>query len=244
MNNLKNDFKNIGISVIITAAGSGTRMGSNKPKQFIELQGVPIIERTLKKFYNIDLINEIIIIVREDDLDFYDDLVCNYSSKLKIVIGGKTREESTYNGLLETNESNEIIICHDGVRPFVSEEIILNSIKSMRDYNAVVVAVPAKDTIKSVREDNTIAYTPKRKFLYNAQTPQVFKRNLIMDAYKKAFQDDIQVTDDSSLMEVIGEKVKIIEGSYSNIKITTKEDLIFGEIIAQREALDENRDRI
>ncbi len=230
--------------MILTAAGSGTRMGHNKPKQFIEINGVSIIERTLKKFYDINLINEIIIIIRKDDLDYYNNLKNKYSSKVKIVIGGKTREESTYNGLLETSENNSIILCHDGVRPFVTKEIILNSIKAMKEYNAVVVAVPAKDTIKSIREDKTIAYTPKRKYLYNAQTPQVFKRDLLVSAYKKCFQEDIQVTDDSSLMEVIGEKVKIIDGSYSNIKITTKEDLLFAEIIAKTEEQNENRNRV
>lgn len=223
------------ISVIITAAGSGTRMNSNISKQFIKIKGIPIIERTLKKFYNLNIIDEIILIIKEEEAEYYNKLKEKYHKKIKIVFGGNTREESTYNGLLATDEKSEIIICHDGVRPFVTEKIILDSVESMEYYNAVIVGVPVKDTVKSIKEDNTIAFTPARKYLYNAQTPQVFKRDLILNAYKKGFSENIQVTDDSSLMEVIGEQVKIIPGSYSNIKITTKEDLIFGEIIAEME---------
>lgn len=232
------------ISAIITAAGSGSRMNSIIPKQFIEIKGISIIERTLRKFYRLDIIDEIIVIIKKDEIEYYNRLKEKYSDKIKMVIGGSSREESTYNGLLATDENTDIIICHDGVRPFVTEEIILNSIESMEYYNAVIVGVPVKDTIKSIKNDNTIAFTPVRKYLYNAQTPQVFKRNIILDAYERGFSENIQVTDDSSLMEIIGEKVKIIPGSYTNIKITTKEDLLFGEIIAKMEDEFENRNRI
>lgn len=244
MDKMNEDIKKIKISAIITAAGSGSRMASKIPKQFLKINGVSIIERTIRKFFSIDIIDEIIVIVRKEELDFYDKLTKKYNKKIKIAIGGNTREKSTYNGLLKTDANSDIIICHDGVRPFVTKEIILEAVKNMKDYNAVIVGVPVKDTIKSIREDKTIAFTPARKYLYQAQTPQVFKRDVILDAYKKCFTEDIQVTDDSSLMEIIGEKVKIIDGSYSNIKITTKEDLVFGEIIAKSEDELENRNRI
>ncbi len=244
MENTGDILKKIKISAIITAAGSGTRMKSKVPKQFLKINGVPIIERTLKKFYNIDIIDEIIVIVKEDEVEYYNKLKDKYHKKIKIVIGGETRERSTYNGLINADPTSDIILCHDGVRPFVKEDIIISSLQAMKDYNAVIVGVPVKDTIKSIRDDKTIAFTPIRKYLYKAQTPQVFKKDILLDAYNKCFSEDIQVTDDSSLMEIIGEKVKIIDGDYSNIKITTKEDLLFGEIIAKMEDEFENRNRI
>ena len=241
---MENENTKTKISAIITAAGSGNRMESKIPKQFLEINGISIIERTLNKFEDINIIDEIIIIVKEEDLEFYKNLKDKYSKVIKIVVGGATREKSTYNGLLAIDNETDVVICHDGVRPFITREIIIKALNFIGAYNAVIVGVPVKDTIKNIDKDGNVAYTPIRKDLYHAQTPQIFKKDILLKAYKKSFDEKIQVTDDSSLMEIIGEKVKIIEGSYKNIKITTKEDLILGEIYAKMEDEIENRNRL
>ena len=134
----------------------------------------------------------------------------------------------------KVNKNCDLIISHDAARPFIRREKILEAIESIGDYDGLVVSVAAKDTIKYVDDDMTVVNTPNRSHLYMAQTPQVFKYKAIKDAYKLVFDEQINVTDDSSLLEIVGKKVKIIKGDYSNIKITTKEDLLFGELIARK----------
>lgn len=228
---------NKGISVIITAAGSGTRMGTELPKQFLKLNNREIIHRTVGKFFDLPFVSEIIIVVSETEIERCSEILKDYSSKLKFAKGGDTREESTFNGLSQVSKDSEIVITHDGVRPFVKKDTIISALKEVKENEAVVVCVPMKDTIKNAKA-GYIAYTPKREELYNAQTPQIFYKKALVKGYEKAFKENIKVTDDSSLMEVIGQKVKIYIGEYDNIKITTKEDLIIGEILAKME--DEN----
>ncbi|WP_237037366.1 2-C-methyl-D-erythritol 4-phosphate cytidylyltransferase [Mediannikoviicoccus vaginalis] len=228
---------NKGISVIITAAGSGTRMGTELPKQFLKLNNREIIHRTVGKFFHLSFVREIIIVVSEGEIERCSEILKEYSSKLKFAKGGDTREESTFNGLSQVSKTSEIVITHDGVRPFVKTDTIIGALKEVKENEAVVVCVPMKDTIKNAKA-GYIAYTPNREELYNAQTPQIFYKDSLVKGYEKAFKENIKVTDDSSLMEVIGQKVKIYIGEYDNIKITTKEDLIIGEILAKME--DEN----
>ncbi len=230
------DRKNLDkhISVIITAAGSGMRMGSLVPKQFLKLNNKEIIYRTVSKFFHLDYIKEIVIVVAQEEIDRCKKILEDFKIKLKFAKGGKTREESTYNGLMMVSDNTDIVLTHDGVRPFVTEKVIKGAIEELSQDNAIVVCVPAKDTIKNAK-DGYIAYTPNRSELYNAQTPQVFNKRLLVEGYEKALREKIKVTDDSSLMEVIGQPVKIYIGEYDNIKITTKEDLIIGEILAKLE---------
>ncbi|MDY6065806.1 MAG: 2-C-methyl-D-erythritol 4-phosphate cytidylyltransferase [Finegoldia sp.] len=220
------------ISAIIAAAGSSHRMGTKIAKQFLKIKEKMIIEYTLDTFNSIDDIDEIVLVIRERDRDIVNELIERNSYKnIKLVVGGDTRERSTYNGLKAVCDKTDIVICHDGARPFIKKEKILESINALGDYDGVVVAVKAKDTIKYVNSDMKIVNTPNRSNLYMAQTPQVFKYEAIKEAYKMVFDEKISVTDDSSLMEILGKDIRVIEGNYNNIKITTMEDLYLGEII-------------
>jgi len=219
------------VSAVIAAGGKGRRMNSSISKQFLNIKGRPILYYTLKKFERIDKIKSIILVVGADDIDFTrEEIVKRYKfKKIKIVQGGKERQDSVYNGLRELSPQTDIVVIHDGVRPFVPVTIIEKSIAAAAKYKAVGVAVPVKDTIKVVDINNTIITTPDRKTLWAMQTPQSFTYDVIMRAYEKAMDDDFYGTDDTVLVERLGLPVKIIEGAYENIKITTPEDIIFAE---------------
>lgn len=221
-------------SVIICAAGVGKRMNSVIAKQYIELQGKSILAHTVDAFEKSDDINEIVIVTGSEDTDFVKkDIVEKYGCKKvkNVVAGGKERQNSVYNGLKAVSADTDIVIVHDGVRPFISNEDIKKIIEETKIYKACVSGVRVKDTIKICDNDGNITSTPDRAALWAAHTPQVFEFELLKKAYEKAFEDNILGTDDSMLVERLGVKVKMVEGSYNNIKITTPEDLYIGENI-------------
>lgn len=220
-------------SVVIVSAGKGSRMKANINKQFLKIRDKEVIAHTIDKFYNNKNIKEIIIVIREDEKEFFDEnIIKKYRYKnIKIAFGGKERQDSVYNGLKEVDENCEIVLIHDGARPFVSNEIIEKSIENAKKYNSAIVGVPVKDTIKIVNEDNDVVNTPNRSRLWSIQTPQVFDYSLIMKAHEKAKNDKYYGTDDSMLMEYLGYNVRVVEGEYNNIKITTPEDLKIAEEI-------------
>lgn len=220
-------------SVVIVSAGKGSRMKANINKQFLKIRDKEVIAHTIDKFYNNKNIKEIIIVIREDEREFFDEnIIKKYRYKnIKIAFGGKERQDSVYNGLKEVDENCEIVLIHDGARPFVSNEIIEKSIENAKKYNSAIVGVPVKDTIKIVNEDNDVVNTPNRSRLWSIQTPQVFDYSLIMKAHEKAKNDKYYGTDDSMLMEYLGYNVRVVEGEYNNIKITTPEDLKIAEEI-------------
>ncbi|MDR1774577.1 MAG: 2-C-methyl-D-erythritol 4-phosphate cytidylyltransferase, partial [Clostridioides sp.] len=221
-------------SAIIVAAGSGKRMNLDINKQFIKLQGKEIIAITISKFYNNPDISEIIVCIKEEEKDIFDSIFKKYNFKnIKIAFGGKERQDTINNGLNLLDKNSEIVLIHDGARPFVSEKIIKDTILSCMENKAVIVAVPVKDTIKIV-QNGEIQITPNRANIWAAQTPQVFQKEIITNAYKKAYNDNFYGTDDSSLVERIGYKVKIVSGNYDNIKITSPEDLSIAESILNR----------
>ena len=223
------------ISAIITAAGSSQRMNKKIPKQFLKINGKMILEMTLDVFQSIDEIKEFILVIREEDKKFVENFIKEKKYRdITIAIGGDSREKSTYNGLNKVSDKCDLVISHDGARPFITREKILEAINSIGDFDGLVVSVAAKDTIKYVDSDMKVVNTPNRAHLYMAQTPQVFKYSSIKDVYKLVFDEKIKVTDDSSLLEIVGKKVKIINGDYTNIKITTQEDLLFGQLIARK----------
>lgn len=233
------------ITAVLTAAGTSRRMGAGISKQFLKIGNKMIIQRTIDIFDNMEEVDDIILIVRKDDINIYEkEILPNVKKPIKLVIGGNTREESTYNGILALDEKTDIVVCHDGVRPFIKPNIIIKAIEEMENNNAAIVAVPSKDTIKYADKNGFVEYTPNRDRLYNVQTPQVFKKDILIKAYENVFDENIKVTDDSSLLEMMGEKVQIIIGDYSNIKITTKEDLLYGELILKQEEEIANRFRI
>ena len=220
-------------SVVIVSAGRGSRMKSDINKQFLKIGGKEVIAHTVERFYNNKNIGEIIIVVREDEKEFFQENIINkYGYKnIKIAFGGKERQDSVYNGLQEVDKNCSIVLIHDGARPFVTNEIIEKSIKCAQKYNCAIVGIPVKDTIKIVNENNDVCNTPNRNTLWSIQTPQVFEYSLIMKAHEKAKDDKYYGTDDSMLMEYLGYNVKVVEGSYDNIKITTPEDLKVAEEI-------------
>ena len=209
------------IAAIILAAGKGLRFGSKKQFEFIGKRKV--IELTVSKFLKISDIKNIVLVLPKEDIKNVGQTF-RFAKKIKIVPGGQTRQHSVFNGLSVLDSDTDIVLIHDGVRPFVSEKIIKNSIISAKKYGASVVAVPSKDTVKICKEGFVIS-TPERRNIFLAQTPQTFKYSLIMRAYKKAFERKYFSTDDSALVEKLGKKVKIVSGNYKNIKITTKSDL-------------------
>ena len=216
--------------VVIVAAGTGSRMNMGINKQFIKLEGKEIIAYTIEKFYNNSNIEDIVVVVKEDESEFFKkEILDKYNFKnVKIAYGGKERQDSVYNGLKLLDEKCDVVLIHDGARPFVSDKIIDKSIEEAKEHKAIVVGVPVKDTIKVIDNDKNIVDTPNRSVLWAVQTPQTFDYNILIDAYKDAFKNKFYGTDDAMLVERIGYKVKMLEGSYNNIKITTQEDLNIG----------------
>lgn len=219
--------------VVIVAAGTGSRMNMGINKQFIKLEGKEIIAYTIEKFYNNSNIEDIVVVVKEDESEFFKkEILDKYNFKnVKIAYGGKERQDSVYNGLKLLDEKCDVVLIHDGARPFVSDKIIDKSIEEAKEHKAIVVGVPVKDTIKVIDNDKNIVDTPNRSVLWAVQTPQTFDYNILIDAYKDAFKNKFYGTDDAMLVERIGYKVKMLEGSYNNIKITTQEDLNIGSKI-------------
>ena len=229
------------VSVIIAAAGKGTRMNSDINKQYINICGVPVLARSIGVFQECKLINEIIVVVNKDDIIFCKKNIIDtyeFTKVTQIVAGGDSRQKSVLNGLNAVNKDTEIVLIHDGARPFVKQEIIIDSITSAMNFGAACVAVPVKDTIKrSVGKDGQdfITETIPRETLWLVQTPQAFRYSLIREAHIKAYEEGFEGTDDSILVERLGVPVKIVMGRYDNIKITTWEDLIIGEAILSNE---------
>ncbi len=214
---------------IVAAAGVGKRMGLDYPKQFLEMDSKPIFIHTLEKIDGNPLVTDIVVVTGEEYIEKVEEYCKSYNiKKIKnIVAGGRERQDSIYNALLECRGSKYIAV-QDGVRPFIEERFIddsYNVLEGNRDLSGVVIGVPVKDTIKVVDKDGVIVDTPVRSTLVAAQTPQVFRGEDLIEAYEDAKRNKYLGTDDSSLLERRGKKVKIIDGSYSNIKITTKEDL-------------------
>ena len=216
------------ISAVITAAGNGLRMKSDRAKPYIELKGKKILEICLDTIVSLEEIDQIIVVIRKDDENYLKDIIKKYDKKISYVFGKQTRELSTYEGLKAVDKDSKLVLTHDGVRPFASKELFEKVIKNSKEYKAVISAVKSKDTVKIVDENLLVKNTPLRKEVYNVQTPQAFDKELILAYYKKYIQSDFTITDDSQLFEIFSEeKIKVVEGEYSNIKMTTPEDLIF-----------------
>ena len=224
------------VRAIIAAGGRGERVGGSLPKQFIEIKKKPLLAYTVENFDKCKLIDEIILVVPEEyvGLSSYQIVdVFNFRKIRKIISGGKERQDSVYKALLSLPGNTDIVTIHDGVRPFISPEKIIKSIEMCKKDKAVILALPINETVKRV-EDKFVITTLDREKLWVAQTPQTFEYKLILEAYKKAEKYSFIGTDDSSLVERLGIKVKILEGDHDNIKITTPEDLVLAERIIDR----------
>ena len=224
-------------TAVIVAAGKGRRMGTEISKQFLPLCGKEILAHSVEKFLKAEKIRDIVLVTGEDSLQDVRDMAQEYGWKkiTSVVAGGKERQDSVWNGLQAVSDDTDIVLIHDGVRPFVTEDILNHSIETAVEMGSCVAGVPAKDTIKVCNGENVAVATPDRSTLWQIQTPQTFRKDLIMQAYQKAKEDGFVGTDDASLAEYSGCPVKVIMGSYRNIKITTKEDLLIGEAFLKEE---------
>ncbi|MGG0848259.1 2-C-methyl-D-erythritol 4-phosphate cytidylyltransferase [Peribacillus simplex] len=220
--------------VVIPAAGQGKRMKAGKNKLFIELSGIPIIVYTLRVFEEDPDCRGIILSINPAEKDYFSQLIATYGLKKvkKLVLGGKERQQSVYNGLQHAGE--EIILVHDGARPFINPGQIRELTTAASLHGGAVIAVPVKDTIKKVT-DKKVLETVERSSLWAVQTPQAFRVSILKRAYEQAEAEAFLGTDDASLLERINEQVVIIEGNYDNIKITTQEDLYFAEAILHKQ---------
>lgn len=224
-------------SAVVVAAGKGIRMGHTVNKVYLPIAGKPVLYYSLKVFDEIDWIKEIVAVVSKEEMEYCQENVIKkyfFKKPVKLVEGGSERQYSVYNGIINTEEDCEIIAIHDGARPLVEKETVIKALKEAYLHKAAAVGVPVKDTIKVVDGKNFILNTPDRKYLWAIQTPQVFERNLIIKAHQKALEDGFLGTDDTVLVERLGYKVKVVEGDYRNIKITTPEDLIVAEAFLKK----------
>ena len=221
---------------LIVSAGKGHRFMEGKKKQFHFLAGKPILAHTLDQFEKSSLIHSILLVVGQEDMDYcLKEIVEKWQFRKisQIVPGGKQRQDSVKNGIDVLSKDTDIVVIHDGVRPFVTREMIEDSIRSTIQFQAVVLAIPVKETIKMVQPDGTILKTLDRESLWQIQTPQTFRVDVIKEAYHRATEDGFMSTDDASLVERIGVKVHVLPGTYTNIKITTPEDLVLANLFLQ-----------
>ncbi|HEY0408276.1 MAG TPA: 2-C-methyl-D-erythritol 4-phosphate cytidylyltransferase [Pyrinomonadaceae bacterium] len=223
---------------IIAAAGQGTRLGGKRAKQFLELNGVPVIIHTLRRFEQCADVDEIIVVLPAADVSGFLTLAGQYGLRklARVVAGGQTRAESVWRGLQSVRAATAgIIAVHDGVRPFVTQYEISRAIAAAQAHGAAILAAPAVDTIKEV-ENGEVLRTLSRSGLRRALTPQCFRYALLRAAYERARDLGADLTDDSSLVEQLGAAVAIVEGDARNIKITRPEDLAFAEILLKQES--------
>jgi 2-C-methyl-D-erythritol 4-phosphate cytidylyltransferase len=214
---------------IVLAGGAGKRMGSSTNKQFLLLDNKPIIVHTLQVFQDCRPIDGIYLVVNHKDLPIIQEEILeqyHFNKILKLVIGGRLRQDSVRNGLEAIDEACDIVTIHDAARPFVSPSFIEKSIFLMEMFDAIIPAIPARDTIKAISKEGFVMKTLERDALWQIQTPQTFKYDLIIKAYREGMAKKLCGYDDSTFIEYLGKKVKVMEGSPYNIKITTPEDLV------------------
>ena len=220
-------------TAIVLAAGKGTRMNSKIQKQFLEVEGKPVIYYSLKCFQESPLIRDIILVTGEESLSYCKEEIVKrfgFSKVKKVTAGGKERYDSVYAGLCACDNTDYVLI-HDGARPFVTEEILERTCLSVKETGACVVGMPAKDTIKISDRNKMVESTPAREKVWLVQTPQAFRYSLIKESYESIRCKDMSgITDDAMIVEQeSGVKVALVHGSYENLKITTPEDLIIAE---------------
>ncbi|MDU9695511.1 MULTISPECIES: 2-C-methyl-D-erythritol 4-phosphate cytidylyltransferase [Priestia] len=217
--------------IIVLAAGQGKRMKAGRNKQFLTIQNVPLIIHTLQKFEQDPWCSGIVLVVNKKEVAIFEELLTEYPIQKvqSLTVGGDERQHSVYNGLKNLKQAQMVLI-HDGARPFVQQNTIHELVEKAASDKAAVLAVPVKDTIKRV-EQGTVIETVERSSLWAIQTPQAFLFDVVMDAHEKAKTNEYLGTDDASLVEKAGQKVSIVEGNYDNIKLTTPEDLLYAEAI-------------
>ncbi|MBR4882027.1 MAG: 2-C-methyl-D-erythritol 4-phosphate cytidylyltransferase [Clostridia bacterium] len=244
---LKNLFRQIlpkrsakHVTAIIVAGGSGSRMGSDKTKQMMELEGMPVVVRTILAFEKAKRIKDIIIVAKAEEKDIYKEFTEKYSLKKirKVVIGGDTRQKSVLNGFKAISDRCDFVAIHDGARCLVTPEDIEKVLSEAEHHEAASAAAPAKDTVKITNADGFVESTPERSRVWMAQTPQIFYADLYRAAAFYALKQGFEATDDNSLVEYLGAKVKMVDCGYRNIKITTPEDIHIAQILLKEDKND------
>jgi 2-C-methyl-D-erythritol 4-phosphate cytidylyltransferase len=219
---------------LIVAGGKGTRIKSKLPKQFLELNGFPVLMHTINAFIRYDRSIQIILVLPEDDFSLWEELCKNHHFTTPLILrsGGETRFQSVKNGLAVITDDNALVAIHDGVRPLISEDIIAASFRLASVHGSAVTAVRLKDSIRMTDQDTTKAMDRSKFRLI--QTPQTFRVDIIKNAYQQ--KEDLSMTDDASVVEKSGHMISLFEGSYENIKITTSEDLIVADALLKAKA--------
>ncbi|MYC26548.1 MAG: 2-C-methyl-D-erythritol 4-phosphate cytidylyltransferase [Nitrospira sp. SB0662_bin_26] len=222
------------VAAVVPAGGYGTRMESETPKQFLQLGGVPLLIHALRVLESSRTISEIVLVVPRDAVTYCQkELLPQFAfSKISAVTaGGARRQDSVWNGLQTVDERTKIVVVHDAVRPFVTGAMVEEVVGGGKTHGAAIVAIPLHDTVKQVAPDGMIETTLDRQRLWSAQTPQAFDVELLREAHRSSQKAGVEATDDAFLVERIGRRVSIVNGSPDNIKITRPEDLVMGEAI-------------
>lgn len=224
------------VLAIIPAAGIGIRMGGDTPKQFLSLDGIPIFVHTLRKFAASDTIDEIILVVRPDDMERAGkDIEREHFSKpVRRVAGGAWRQETVARALAEAPETTEVVVVHDAVRPFIELEMIQRVVETARRDGAAILGIPSVDTVKQVERQMILGTIPRERIVL-AQTPQAFHFPILREAFARAAADGFYGTDESSLVERLGHNVRVLMGSDRNIKITKPSDLPLARLFIAQE---------
>jgi 2-C-methyl-D-erythritol 4-phosphate cytidylyltransferase len=223
------------VCAIIPAGGQGTRMGGTVPKQFQALRGKPILHYTLKTLQESDLIDSLVLVVPQNELEnACANWLENPSIVKQVVVGGEKRQDSVFNGYQALPADTDIVLVHDGVRPFLSKEMIRVTLEAAEKWGAAITAIPVSDTIKQVDGSGKVERTVEREGLWRVQTPQAFRYDLLGQAFRKAQADSFYGTDEAALIEYLGQEVRVVDGSEWNLKITRQEDLVLGESIVAK----------
>lgn len=225
------------VGAVVVGAGEGRRMSGRGRKQFVKIAGKPLFAYTLEVFEGFPAVDHIVMVVPRDSVDWVKEEIveaCGFKKVLGVVYGGETRQQSVLNGLKALKDRTKWVVVHDAVRPLVSETLVRRVLDAAQKTGAAISGVPARDTVKKV-ESGQIVGTLDRRLLWLAQTPQSFRYDIIMDAHKKALAEKLDATDDASLVERCGTKVVVAVGSYSNLKITSPEDLPLFEYFLRQE---------
>jgi 2-C-methyl-D-erythritol 4-phosphate cytidylyltransferase len=231
------------IVAILPAAGLGTRMGAETPKQFLELDGVPIVIWSLRRVASCDLVTEIIVATRADEVARLEERISSekFKQRVGVLRGGDSRQDSVARALEHVSSDTEIVLVHDAVRPFVTSEQIVRVIEEARRCKAAILGIPAMDTVKEVKRASLpedvalITATIPRERIVLAQTPQAFATGLLKEAFARAEADGISASDEAGLIERIGHDVHVVLGSERNMKITKPADMELARIYMERE---------
>lgn len=213
------------VTGIILAAGNSTRFGQNKNKNLFKVKGKPIIEHSVEIFNEAEKIDDIILVIKENEREYFENIVndIKLNKPIKYVYGGASRKASVYNAISDTDA--DYVVIHDGARPNIKLTYIDKSLAEMKDFKGTTIAVKSKDTIKICDDSNVVQNTTNRQNTWLIQTPQCFDRNILKSAHERFDPNDESITDDCMVLEKCGYQIKVIEGDYSNIKVTTFDDM-------------------